>query len=85
MNNIPILKKVCQWSRFNSIFLIQTINNNIPKTILINGAISNPKTPKKLAKKLGICQPGIYMIAISIKKQKLHKTANLDKKGTYAL
>jgi predicted transcriptional regulator len=43
----------------------------------------NPKiTQRDLAKKLGICHPGIYIIAISIKKQILQSTANLERKGT---
>jgi hypothetical protein len=54
----------------------------MPNSKFTNGAISKPSTPKKLAKKLGICHPGIYIIAISIKKQILQSTANLERKGT---
>jgi hypothetical protein len=59
-----------------------TININTPNSRFTNGAISKPNTPKKLAKKLGRCHPGIYIMAISIKKQILQSTANLERKGT---
>ena len=53
-------------------------------TIFLIGFMGCGKTTvgKKLAKKLGRCHPGIYIMAISIKKQILQSTANLERKGT---